>query len=101
MKREDKIILYTTDSGNVTVSVRFEDENFWMTQKAIAELFDVQVPAIAKHLKNIYDEEELTREATVSKKEIVQFKRKISASSSAFGRTGTIFRNSIERWQNT
>ncbi|HOT59902.1 MAG TPA: virulence RhuM family protein [Spirochaetia bacterium] len=72
MKREDKIILYTTDSGNVTVSVRFEDENFWMTQKAIAELFDVQVPAIAKHLKNIYDEEELTREATVSKKEIVQ-----------------------------
>jgi hypothetical protein len=72
MKQEDKIILYTTDSGNVTVSVRFEDENFWMTQKAIAELFDVQVPAIAKHLKNIYDEEELTREATVSKKEIVQ-----------------------------
>ncbi len=72
MKHEDKIILYTTDSGKVTVSVRFEDENFWMTQKAIAELFDVQVPAIAKHLKNIYDEEELTREATVSKKEIVQ-----------------------------
>lgn len=72
MKREDKIILYTTDSGSVTVSVRFEDENFWLTQKAIAELFDVQVPAIAKHLKNIYDEEELTREATVSKKEIVQ-----------------------------
>jgi hypothetical protein len=72
MKQEDKIILYTTDSGNVTVSVRFEDENFWMTQKAIAELFDVQVPAIAKHLKNIYDEEELIREATVSKKEIVQ-----------------------------
>ncbi len=72
MKQENKIILYTTDSGNVTVSVRFEDENFWMTQKAIAELFDVQVPATTKHLKNIYDEEELTREATVSKKEIVQ-----------------------------
>ncbi|MBS3969877.1 MAG: virulence RhuM family protein [Clostridia bacterium] len=72
MKQEDKIVLYTTDSGNVTVSVRFEEENFWMTQKAIAELFDVQVPAITKHLKNIYDEEELTREATVSKKEIVQ-----------------------------
>jgi len=52
-------------------------------------------------MKNIYDEEELTREATVSKKEIVQFKRKISASSSAFGRAGTIFRNSIERRQNT
>lgn len=72
LEHEDKIILYTTDSGKVTVSVRFEDENFWMTQKAIAELFDVQVPAITKHLKNIYDEEELTRESTVSKKEIVQ-----------------------------
>ena len=72
MEHEEKIILYTTDSGKVTVSVRFENENFWMTQKAIAELFDVQVPAITKHLKNIYDEEELTREATVSKMEIVQ-----------------------------
>lgn len=72
MKIEDEIILYTTDSGKVAVSVRFENENFWMTQKAIAELFDVQIPAITKHLKNIYDEEELNREATVSKKEIVQ-----------------------------
>lgn len=72
MNQEDKIILYTADSGNVTVSVRFEDENFWMTQKTIAELFDVQVPAITKHLKKIFDEEELSREATVSKKEIVQ-----------------------------
>jgi len=72
LEHEEKIILYTTDSGKVTVSVRFENENFWMTQKAIAELFDVQVPAITKHLKNIYDEEELTREATVSKMEIVQ-----------------------------
>lgn len=80
MKQEDKIILYTTDSGNVMVSVCFEDENFWMTQKAIAELFDVQVPAITKHLKNIYDEEELTRDATVSKKDIVQIEgtRKVS-----------------------
>lgn len=72
MKHEEKIILYTTDSGKVSVSVRFENENFWMTQKAIAELFDVQVPAITKHLKNIYEDEELSREATVSKMEIVQ-----------------------------
>lgn len=72
LKIEDEIILYMTDSGKVAVSVRFENENFWMTQKAIAELFDVQIPAITKHLKNIYDEEELNREATVSKKEIVQ-----------------------------
>lgn len=49
-----------------------DDETFWITQKAMSELFDVQVPAIAKHLKNIYDEEELEYQATVSKKEIVQ-----------------------------
>ncbi|HBT96445.1 MAG TPA: hypothetical protein DEB25_01745 [Desulfobulbaceae bacterium] len=71
-KTEDQIILYQTDDGKVAVNVRFEGETFWMSQKAIAELFDVQVPAVTKHLKNIYEEEELAREATVSKKEIVQ-----------------------------
>ena len=69
---EGRILLYQTDDGKIAVDVRFEDETFWMTQKAIAELFAVQVPAIAKHLKNIFEEEELDREATVSKKEIVQ-----------------------------
>ena len=72
MKQKDRIILYTTDDGHVTIAVRFEDDNFWMTQKEIADLFGVNVPAITKHLKNIYDDEELIREATVSKKEIVQ-----------------------------
>jgi hypothetical protein len=72
MKQDNKIVLYTTDSGNVTVSVRFEEETFWMTQKAIAELFDVNVPAISKHFKNIYDEEELSAESTISKMETVQ-----------------------------
>lgn len=67
MKHEDKIILYTTDSGKVTVSVRFEDENFWMTQKAIAELFDTERSVITKHLSNIYEEEELDRNSTCAK----------------------------------
>ena len=71
-KNEGQIILYSTADGKVKVDVRFEDETFWLSQKAIAELFGVGVPAIAKHLKNIYDEEELDRDATVSKKEIVQ-----------------------------
>jgi hypothetical protein len=69
---EEKIILYQTGDGRVAVNVRFEDETFWMTQKAIAELFGVQVPAITKHLKNIYSEEELEYNSTISKKEIVQ-----------------------------
>lgn len=70
--KNEKIILYYTADGNVTVDVRFEDETFWITQKAMSELFGVQVPAIAKHLKNIYDEEELEYQATVSKMETVQ-----------------------------
>ena len=71
-KNEGQIILYSTADGKVKIDVRFEDETFWLSQKAIAELFEVGVPAIAKHLKNIFDEEELDRDATVSKKEIVQ-----------------------------
>ena len=69
---EGKIALYSTPTGNVFVDVIFKDETFWMTQKAISELFEVNIPAISKHLKNIFDEEELTPEATVSKMEIVQ-----------------------------
>lgn len=68
----EKIVLYYTEDGKVTVDMRFEDETFWITQKAMSELFDVQIPAVAKHLKNIYDEGELDYQATVSKKEIVQ-----------------------------
>lgn len=49
-----------------------KDEMVWLTQKALAELFGVKVPAINKHLKNIFDSGELTRAATVSKMEIVR-----------------------------
>jgi hypothetical protein len=48
------------------------NEAVWLTQKELAALFGLQVPAIAKHLKNIFDSGELQREATVSKMEIVQ-----------------------------
>lgn len=56
-----------TDSGNVTVSVHYEDENFWMTQKAIAELFETDRSVITKHLLNIFEEEELAKESTCAK----------------------------------
>ena len=49
-----------------------KDETIWATQKAMAQLFDVNIPAISKHLKNIFDEGELKPDATVSKMEIVQ-----------------------------
>ena len=72
LNRQKRVILYTAADGTVTADVFFERDNFWITQKTIAELFGVKTPAISRHLKNIYDGDELNREATVSKMEIVQ-----------------------------
>ncbi len=55
---------------NVTVSL--DNETVWLTQKQMAELFDVKSQAITRHLKNIYNDEELFKEATCSKMEQVQ-----------------------------
>jgi len=65
-------IFYTTDDGVVKVGVIVQNETVWLTQKAMAELFDVQVPAISKHLNNIFESGELSPKATVSKMETVQ-----------------------------
>ena len=70
--QQHSIVLYQTDSTNVCVSVCYANETFWLTQKVMAELFGVNVPNISKHLSNIYEEGELSKEATVSKMEIVQ-----------------------------
>ena len=67
-----EILLYNNGGEKEYINVVFRDETFWLTQKAMAELFGVQVPAISKHLQNIFDEEELSKDATVSKMEIVQ-----------------------------
>lgn len=72
MIQEHEIVLYQVEDTNICVNVVFKDETFWMTQKVMAELFDVNVPAISKHLSNIFEEGELFKEATVSKMEIVQ-----------------------------
>ena len=67
-----EIILYTTPEGNIKIDTVFQNETIWLTQKKMAELFDVNVPAISKHLSNIYIDGELQMEATVSKMETVQ-----------------------------
>lgn len=72
VEKQHEIILYQIDDTNVCINVIYENETFWITQKAMAELFDVNVPAISKHLSNIFEEGELEKEATVSKMEIVQ-----------------------------
>lgn len=65
-------ILYTTPNGEVKFEVFVQDETVWLTQKMMGELFDVNVPAISKHLNNIYESGELQQQATVSILEIVQ-----------------------------
>ncbi len=68
----NRIILYTTADGKVSADVIFANETFWLTQRAMAELFGVNIPSVSRHLKNIYESQELILEATVSKNEIVQ-----------------------------
>ena len=63
------MLLYSDESGKEYISVAFKDETFWLTQKAMAELFDVQTPAISKHLKNIFADGELEENMVVSKME--------------------------------
>lgn len=85
---ESQFILYSLpdDEGKVQVVIR--DETMWTTQKAMAQLFGVGVPAISKHLKNIFDEGELEKDVVVSKMEIATqhgaIEGKIQMSETAF-----------------
>lgn len=67
-------LTFAAASGDSALSVemRYEDENVWLTQKMMAELYDVTIAAINQHLKKIFDDNELTREATIKKYLIVQ-----------------------------
>lgn len=69
---KQNFILYTTPNGEVKLEVFIQDETLWLTQKKMAELFGVEVPAISKHINNIYESEELEKAATVSILETVQ-----------------------------
>lgn len=70
--KELSFLMYTSKEENISVNVVVKDETIWLTQKAMAELFGVGIPAISKHLKNIFDEGELDRFSTISILEIVQ-----------------------------
>jgi hypothetical protein len=70
MNKEIQFLMYSTPQGDVNVEAVVRDETLWLTQKAMAQLFGVQVPAISKHLKNIFAEGELHEEVVISKMEI-------------------------------
>ncbi|WP_373548854.1 virulence RhuM family protein [Haliscomenobacter sp.] len=69
LKSPSEIILYTTPNGEVRLEVYIGQETVWLTQKAIAALFGVQRPAITKHLKNIFESNELNEDSVCSKME--------------------------------
>jgi hypothetical protein len=72
-KPSSEIVLYQTEDGRTRIECRFENENVWMTQALMAELFQVTVPTVNEHLKGIYAEGELPAGATVRKFRIVRF----------------------------
>jgi len=69
---QTSFLLYTGNDGKVKVEVFLKDETVWLTQKAMSELFGVKIPAISKHLSNIFESWELQKEATLSILETVQ-----------------------------
>ena len=71
MDREVQFLLYNMPEDSGKVQVVIKDETIWCTQKAMAQLFGVGVPAVSKHLKNIFEEGELAPEMTISKMETV------------------------------
>ena len=66
MDKELSYLIYNTPDEDVTVNAVIKDETIWLTQKAMAQLFDVGVPAISKHLKNIFEEGELEEKVVIS-----------------------------------
>ncbi|SHM54845.1 hypothetical protein SAMN05720472_1599 [Fibrobacter sp. UWR3] len=71
----DEILLYKTDNAEVKVEILLQNENLWLTQAKMADLFDVQKAAISKHLKNIFAEGELQENSVVSKMETTALSR--------------------------
>jgi hypothetical protein len=62
----NNIVFYTSPAGNVKIEVIFNAKTFWLTQKRLAELFGVEVPAISKHLTNIFETNELEEKSVIS-----------------------------------
>ena len=72
MNQEHEIVLYQVEDTNIYVNVMFQEDTFWMTQKAMADLFECTTDNISLHLKNIYKEEELDEERTAEFFSVVQ-----------------------------
>ena len=67
-----EFLIFTIQAGEKSIEARYEDETIWLSQKLMAELFDVDVRTVSEHLKNIYSQDEISQEATIRKFRIVQ-----------------------------
>ena len=67
-----EFLIFTSQAGKDNIEVRVQDENVWLTQKLIAKLFDVEIPTINEHIKNIFSTQELDKNVTIRKFLIVQ-----------------------------
>ena len=65
-------MIFTSQAGEDGIEVRVQDENVWLTQKLIAKLFDVNIPNINEHLRNVFSSKELDKSSTIRKFRIVQ-----------------------------
>lgn len=70
--KESNIVFYETEDGEININVYLKDETIWLTQKSMAELFDCSADNVGLHLKNIYNEKELQKEATTENFSVVQ-----------------------------
>jgi len=68
--QDNNLIIYKNSDGNIIVDAIYKDETLWLSQKGMSKVFEVGVPAISKHLKNIFEENELIKNSVVSKMEI-------------------------------
>src|SRR5690625_4520279 len=72
MTGDPSFLMYQTEDGKTRIDVRLEDETVWMTQKAIAKLYQKSIPTVNEHIKNIFKENELNEKGTIRKNLIVQ-----------------------------
>lgn len=69
LEEKNNLLIYKNKDGNVVVDAIYKDETLWLSQKGMSKVFEVGVPAISKHLKNIFEEKELDVTLVVSKME--------------------------------
>jgi hypothetical protein len=66
IQKLENFVIFKTEEGKVNIDVFFHEKTFWLTQKSLAQLFDVNIPAISKHLKNIFQSHELEEASVIS-----------------------------------